>query len=142
MEEVNGQMNYYIWTHKKFDMGYNGKYIVDVNLTSEYKVKLELGIKIPFTYEVNWKPSPVKFEDRFDKYLDPNFFQHRVSSCFFICISFKISYVNKLTISFQFINKTYVSKVKIGKLRDFLDYPDFFISWYLRRDRFFILKIF
>lgn len=78
MEEVNGQMNYYIWTHKKFDIGYNGKYIVDVNLTSEYKVKLEQGIKIPFTYEVNWKPSPVKFENRFDKYLDPTFFQHRV----------------------------------------------------------------
>jgi len=78
MEEVNGQINYYIWTHKKFDIGYNGKHIVDVNLTSEYKVKLEMKIKIPFTYEVNWKPSPVKFEDRFDKYLDPNFFQHRI----------------------------------------------------------------
>lgn len=83
MEEVNGQMNYYIWTHKKFDIGYNGKYIVDVNLTSEYKVKLEQGIKIPFTYEVNWKPSPVKFENRFDKYLDPTFFQHRVIKMFY-----------------------------------------------------------
>lgn len=79
MEEAGGQINYYIWTHKKFDIGYNGKYIVDVNLTSEYKVKLDLSAKIPFTYEVNWKSSAVKFEDRFDKYLDPNFFQHRVS---------------------------------------------------------------
>ncbi|ROT77024.1 hypothetical protein C7M84_004353 [Penaeus vannamei] len=69
---------YYIWTHKKFDLGYNGNQIVDVNLTSESRQKLELGAKIKFTYEVNWKKSGVKFEDRFDKYLDPNFFQHRI----------------------------------------------------------------
>lgn len=70
---------YYIWTHKKFDIGYNGNQIVDVNLTSENKVKLVQGARIPFSYEVNWKESNIKFEDRFDKYLDPNFFQHRVS---------------------------------------------------------------
>ncbi|KAL6431987.1 hypothetical protein ACFW04_007434 [Cataglyphis niger] len=70
--------SYYIWTHKKFDIGYNGKQIVDVNLTSENKVKLVQGARIPFSYEVNWKKSNVKFEDRFDKYLDPNFFQHRI----------------------------------------------------------------
>lgn len=71
--------SYYIWTHKKFDIGYNGKQIVDVNLTSENKVKLAQGAHISFSYEVNWKKSNVKFEDRFDKYLDPNFFQHRVN---------------------------------------------------------------
>lgn len=70
--------SYHLWTHKKFDIGYNGNQIVDVNLTSEAKVKLEKGKKITFTYEVNWKPSSVKFEDRFDKYLDPSFFQHRI----------------------------------------------------------------
>ncbi|XP_075250848.1 transmembrane 9 superfamily member 3-like [Convolutriloba macropyga] len=68
----------YIWTHKKLDIGYNGKQIVDVNLTSENKVKLEADSQIEFTYEVNWKPSEIKFEDRFDKYLDPTFFQHRI----------------------------------------------------------------
>ena len=39
-----------------------------------------MGAKIPLTYEVVWKKSTVKFEDRFDKYLDPSFFQHRVRS--------------------------------------------------------------
>jgi len=63
---------------KKFEIGYNGKRIVDVNLTSESRVKLEPDLKIPFTYEVVWKPSEIKFIDRFDKYLDPNFFQHRI----------------------------------------------------------------
>ncbi len=70
---------YYLWTHKKFEFGYNGYYVVDVNLTSEAKVKLSPGIKIEFSYEVSWKPSNTLFEDRFDKYLDPGFFQHRVS---------------------------------------------------------------
>ena len=47
-----GGDGHYIWTHKKFDIGFNGKQIVDVNLTSEAKVKLTPNIKIPFTYEV------------------------------------------------------------------------------------------
>ncbi|ROT64731.1 putative transmembrane 9 superfamily member 3-like [Penaeus vannamei] len=37
---------YYIWTHKKFDLGYNGNQIVDVNLTSESRQKLELGPRL------------------------------------------------------------------------------------------------
>lgn len=78
-EDKDGTMNYYIWTHKRFDVGYNGKQIVDVNLTKEAKHKLTPDAVIPFTYEVNWKPSNTRFENRFDKYLDPNFFQHRVS---------------------------------------------------------------
>jgi transmembrane 9 superfamily protein 3 len=52
---------------------------VDVNLTSESRVKLSDNARIPFTYEVIWTKSDVKFVDRFDKYLDPTFFQHRVS---------------------------------------------------------------
>lgn len=71
--------DHYIYTHKKFEIGYNGKRIVDVNLTNEKKELLVTGAQITFTYEVVWRSSETKFEDRFDKYLDPNFFQHRVS---------------------------------------------------------------
>ena len=49
--EVDGD-DVFIWTHKKFDIGYNGKSIVDVNLTSESKVKLQPNIQLKFTYEV------------------------------------------------------------------------------------------
>ncbi|XP_015793422.1 transmembrane 9 superfamily member 3 [Tetranychus urticae] len=70
--------SYYLYTHKKFDIGYNGNQIVDVNLTTDGKAKLELGTKLEFTYEVNWKKSSIKFEHRFDKYLDASFFQHRI----------------------------------------------------------------
>ncbi|XP_071952007.1 transmembrane 9 superfamily member 3-like [Antedon mediterranea] len=73
-----GGQDFYIWTHKKFDIGYNNDQIVDVNLTSEVKVKLEPNIEIPFTYQVQWKKSNVPYVKRFDKYLDPNFFQHRI----------------------------------------------------------------
>ncbi|XP_052772539.1 transmembrane 9 superfamily member 3-like [Mya arenaria] len=76
--EIGENKEYYVWTHKKFDIGYNSKQIVDVNLTSDAKVKLEVGAEISFSYEVKWHQSNVKFEDRFDKYLDPNFFQHRI----------------------------------------------------------------
>lgn len=69
---------FYVWTHKKFDIGYNEKQIVDVNLTSENKVKLEPGVTLSFSYELKWSPSSIKYEKRFDKYLDPNFFQHRI----------------------------------------------------------------
>ena len=53
---------YYIWTHKKFEMGYNGNQIVDVNLTSENRAKIQQGEKIPFTYEVVWKKSNINYE--------------------------------------------------------------------------------
>ena len=68
----------YIWTHKKLEIGYNDERIVDVNLTSEAKVRLQPNMQIPFSYEVIWKPINVPFVKRFDKYLDPGFFQHKV----------------------------------------------------------------
>lgn len=78
MDDKTDSSDNFLWTHKKFEIGYNGNRIVDVNLTSESRIKLESGAKIPFTYEVVWKASHVTFLDRFDKYLDPNFFQHRI----------------------------------------------------------------
>ncbi|VEL30309.1 unnamed protein product, partial [Protopolystoma xenopodis] len=69
---------YYIWTHKKVSIGYNGDRIVDVNLTSGDKVALKPGITLSFAYEVSWVPSRATFENRFDKYLDAEFFQHRI----------------------------------------------------------------
>lgn len=74
--DVSGK--FFIYTHKKFDIGYNEQQIVDVNLTNAKKELLAPGAKIRFSYEVNWKPSSTHFKERFDKYLDPNFFQHRI----------------------------------------------------------------
>ncbi|XP_065668467.1 transmembrane 9 superfamily member 3 isoform X2 [Hydra vulgaris] len=68
----------FIWTHKKFDFGYNKNQIVEVNVTSENKVPLKKGMELSFSYEVHWHKSDVSFEDRYKKYLDPGFFQHRI----------------------------------------------------------------
>jgi len=67
-----------LFTHKKIEIGYNGEQIVDVNVTADNKVILKPNSEVIFTYEVIWKPSVVEFDKRFDKYLDPNFFQHRI----------------------------------------------------------------
>eukprot|EP00096_Caligus_rogercresseyi_P006372 TRINITY_DN2275_c0_g1_i1.p1 TRINITY_DN2275_c0_g1~~TRINITY_DN2275_c0_g1_i1.p1 ORF type:complete len:597 (-),score=174.44 TRINITY_DN2275_c0_g1_i1:192-1982(-) len=75
--DVEGD-NSFVWTHKKIEIGYNGNQIIDVNFTSENRVPLREGVVLHFTYEVIWKESNVDFDDRFDRYLDPNFFQHRI----------------------------------------------------------------
>lgn len=72
-EEKTGEKEYSIWTHKKFEIGYSKDQIVDIQLTSEHKVKLEEGAKIPFTVEIIWKPSEVKFTDRYEKFRPPVF---------------------------------------------------------------------
>jgi len=71
---------YYLFTHKKIEIGFNNDRIVEVNLTttSDSKVKLAPGITVSFSYEVLWKQSKIVFEDRFEKYLDPGFFQHKI----------------------------------------------------------------
>lgn len=52
--------------------------VIQVNLTNENLVLVEPKEKIEFTYSVNWYPTEVAFEDRFDNYLDDNFFEHQV----------------------------------------------------------------
>ncbi|CAF1245058.1 unnamed protein product [Adineta ricciae] len=68
----------FIWTHKKFEIAYNEDRIIDVNLTSEAKVNIKPNTVLKFTYEVIWKPTSIPFAKRFDKYLDPGFFQHKI----------------------------------------------------------------
>ncbi|CAJ0576779.1 unnamed protein product, partial [Mesorhabditis spiculigera] len=79
--EVDNKVNppaFKIFTHKKLEIGYNGKQIVDVNLTTDGRVELRPNALLEFSYEVTWTKSDVKFQDRFDKFLDPSFFQHRI----------------------------------------------------------------
>lgn len=52
--DENGE-DYYLWTYKKLEIGFNGNRIVDVNLTSEGKVKLVPNTKIQMSYSVSMK---------------------------------------------------------------------------------------
>jgi len=41
-----------IFTHKKFEIGYNENQIVEVVMTPEKPVQIEKGVKLEFSYEV------------------------------------------------------------------------------------------
>ncbi|VDO82394.1 unnamed protein product [Soboliphyme baturini] len=41
-----------LFTHKKFEIGFNGKHIIDVNLTTDDKKEIVVGQTIEYTYEV------------------------------------------------------------------------------------------
>jgi transmembrane 9 superfamily member 3 len=59
-------------------IAYNGDKIIEVNLTSENPVSIEIGTKLQFTYSVNWVEVSKPFETRFDRYLEYDFFEHRI----------------------------------------------------------------
>lgn len=50
--DENGE-DHYLWTYKKLEIGFNGNRIVDVNLTSEGKVKLVPNTRIAMSYSVS-----------------------------------------------------------------------------------------
>lgn len=77
-ERKNGAETVQIYTHVKLEFGYNNNKIVEFNITTMEKTDLKVGGKLSFSYEVVWRQSEVKFADRFERYLDPNFFQHRI----------------------------------------------------------------
>jgi transmembrane 9 superfamily protein 3 len=93
----------YIWTHKKFEIGYNDNRIIDVNLTSESKTQIQPNAKLMFSYEIVWRPTNIKFANRFDKYLDPGFFQHKVKKK-------QISKINLIYL-FRFIGFQYLIRL-------------------------------
>lgn len=72
----------HVYTHRAFDISYNAAAdrIIQVNLTSENPQPLVQGQELTFTYEVRWSldDSGTPFSRRFEKYLDKDFFQHRV----------------------------------------------------------------
>jgi transmembrane 9 superfamily protein 3 len=52
--------------------------IIHVNLTSTEPVALKDGEAVAFTFAVNWLPTVTPFKSRFERYLDYNFFEHKV----------------------------------------------------------------
>uniref|UniRef100_A0A061RAB8 Transmembrane 9 superfamily member n=1 Tax=Tetraselmis sp. GSL018 TaxID=582737 RepID=A0A061RAB8_9CHLO len=68
----------YIYTHKSFDINYNGNRIIQVNLTSESPRPLVEGSNLEFTYSVKWQQTSIPFRRRFERYLDYNFFEHQI----------------------------------------------------------------
>lgn len=68
----------FIYTHKRFDVAYNGDRVVEVNLTSENPQPILAGTSLPMTFSVRWTATDKAFADRFDRYLDFAFFEHQI----------------------------------------------------------------
>mmetsp|Transcript_40855 Transcript_40855/g.49586 ORF Transcript_40855/g.49586 Transcript_40855/m.49586 type:complete len:601 (-) Transcript_40855:774-2576(-) len=68
----------FVYTHRRFDIAYNGEQIIQVNLTSENPVALTEGTALEFVYSVSWSETDIKFSKRFERYLDYNFFEHQI----------------------------------------------------------------
>lgn len=70
---------YYLFNHRDFRIGYNKDRIVDVNVSSSSDMEpIEPNQRLNFSYTVTWIPSDIKFEDRFNKYLDPAVFRPKI----------------------------------------------------------------
>ena len=143
---------YRLYTHKKLEIGYNEKQIVDVNLTSDGRVDIEPGKVLEFSYEVwklkvkirlkwicsgfqvVWKPSSILFQDRFDKYLDPSFFQHRIHwfSIFnsFMMVVFLVGLVWMILV--RTLRKDYARYHKDDNLDDLVDFHFQKRNWKMR----------
>lgn len=76
--EKGAEDQVFIYTHRKFDINYDGEQVIQVNLTSENPVPLVAGSTVDFVYTVKWEPTDIKFSKRFERYLDYNFFEHQI----------------------------------------------------------------
>lgn len=54
--------------------------IIHINLTSDKPVPAVAGTELVFTYGVDWVLTNLPFSDRFVRYLDSGFFEHKVSA--------------------------------------------------------------
>ena len=78
------------------------------------------NLEIDFTYTVEWIPTEMQFSDRFSKYLDSNFFEHKVnhdfnSTCSCICSDECISYAIKpdsLVLNCKFLHDGHLPGVR------------------------------
>lgn len=59
-------------------ISYSGNRVIEVNLTSENPVPIEIGQSLKFTYTAKWKETNKPFERRFDRYLEYDFFEHKI----------------------------------------------------------------
>ena len=77
----------FIYTKRILHIHYNGNQIIQVDLINDHDlIKVEPGIRLTFTLSVYWIQTTEKFEDRFDRYLDFEYFRHSVTSLVMILV--------------------------------------------------------
>lgn len=68
----------FVFTHRKLSIAHNGPRVIEVNLTSENLKPIKAGVQLDFSFSVKWTPTNKPFHNRFDRYLDNNFFEHQI----------------------------------------------------------------
>jgi len=68
----------YIFTKRLLSVEYNNNRIVEVNMTSDGLEPIEVGHELSFSLTVVWKPTDKSFHNRFERYLDNEFFEHQI----------------------------------------------------------------
>ena len=68
----------FLYTHKNFTIAYHDDRVIEVNMTSEGAVPIAAGATFDLTYSVHWVEVETPFEQRFNRYLENNFFEHQI----------------------------------------------------------------
>mmetsp|Transcript_14348 Transcript_14348/g.39213 ORF Transcript_14348/g.39213 Transcript_14348/m.39213 type:complete len:451 (+) Transcript_14348:76-1428(+) len=115
---------YSVYTHKKFSIAYNEDRVIEVNVTDEKPQALTLGAPaLDFTYSVEWTPTTRRFSQRFNRYLDHDFFEHQIHwfSIFnsFMMVMFLIGLVT--LILFRTLKNDYQRYSRMGDDEDPVD---------------------
>ncbi|XP_059299430.1 transmembrane 9 superfamily member 1-like isoform X2 [Lycium ferocissimum] len=74
----NGDIKHVIYTHKNLHIQYNGDQVISVNLSQESPKPLEEGRVLDMTYSVKWNLTNVSYAERFNVYLNYNFFENEI----------------------------------------------------------------
>eukprot|EP01111_Echinosteliopsis_oligospora_P009518 TRINITY_DN2802_c0_g1_i1.p1 TRINITY_DN2802_c0_g1~~TRINITY_DN2802_c0_g1_i1.p1 ORF type:complete len:590 (-),score=132.49 TRINITY_DN2802_c0_g1_i1:57-1826(-) len=78
-ENAAGETRAFLYTHKHFTLLHNDGQVIQVNVTTnEAVVPVEAEATVELTYSVEWHETDIAFSDRFDVYLDDNFFEHQI----------------------------------------------------------------
>ncbi|RKP14997.1 transmembrane 9 superfamily member 3-like [Piptocephalis cylindrospora] len=72
----------YLYTHRELEVAYNEDRIIGVDITPSSSITLDVASlrrnPVQLTYSVTWISTTTAFADRFDRYLDADFFEHKV----------------------------------------------------------------
>ncbi|KAJ8557815.1 hypothetical protein K7X08_004581 [Anisodus acutangulus] len=74
----NGDTKHAVYTHSMLHIQYNGDQVISVNFTQESPKPLEEGRILDMTYSVKWVPTNVSYAERFNVYLNYNFFENEI----------------------------------------------------------------
>ena len=68
----------FIFTKRHISLSYNQDRIIEVNMTSDGLEPVVEGHDLTFSLTVSWKPTDAAFHNRFERYLDNEFFEHTI----------------------------------------------------------------